>query len=119
LSLRPSAEHKQLARTIAKWASTAPTVTIYVFGSRVRGDHRTDSDVDICIQFPETISDALLDWWEDSQATDFADLKARLPGPLKILEEDDPVWQMVAIAPALHPEGNVCSVWMPPKPTAT
>ena len=42
---------KAIARLLADWASPAPGVTIYFFGSRVRGDHGPASDVDVCIQF--------------------------------------------------------------------
>jgi predicted nucleotidyltransferase len=39
-------EVKQLARTLADWAADK-SVTVFLFGSRVRGDHRPDSDVDV------------------------------------------------------------------------
>ena len=45
-------ELKELAKAIAEWASSAPlTVSIFVFGSRVRGDHSPDSDVDLSIDY--------------------------------------------------------------------
>jgi predicted nucleotidyltransferase len=37
---------KDLARLLADWAAPASGVTVYLFGSRVRGDHKADSDVD-------------------------------------------------------------------------
>jgi predicted nucleotidyltransferase len=30
------------------WTRKMPTVTFYIYGSRVRGDHHRESDVDIC-----------------------------------------------------------------------
>ena len=43
-------EVKQLARTLADWAADK-SVTVFLFGSRVRDDHRPDSDVDVFVQF--------------------------------------------------------------------
>jgi len=43
-------EVKQLARALADWAADK-SVTVFLFGSRVRGDHRPDSDVDVFVQF--------------------------------------------------------------------
>jgi predicted nucleotidyltransferase len=38
---------------LAEWAADAP-VTVYLFGSRARGDHRPDTDVDLYIQYQDT-----------------------------------------------------------------
>src|SRR5439155_4441739 len=41
-------ELEALAETLAEWISPAPGIpAVYLFGSRVRGDHRPDSDVDV------------------------------------------------------------------------
>jgi hypothetical protein len=41
-------ELEALAEILAEWIDSAPAIpTVYLFGSRVRGDHRPDSDVDI------------------------------------------------------------------------
>jgi predicted nucleotidyltransferase len=42
---------KALAETLARWLEPAGGFVAYVFGSRVRGDHRPDSDVDVRIFF--------------------------------------------------------------------
>ena len=40
---------KEIARILADWAA-GQSITVHLFGSRVRGDHGPDSDVDIYIQ---------------------------------------------------------------------
>ena len=77
-------EVKQLARTLADWAADK-SVTVFLFGSRVRGDHRPDSDVDVFVQFG-AMTEGTAVWWTEQNSEDFAGLKARLPGPLRILE---------------------------------
>jgi predicted nucleotidyltransferase len=41
-----SEELRKLTKSIADWLSAAPDIKFYVYGSRVRGGHRPDSDVD-------------------------------------------------------------------------
>src|SRR5262245_45346831 len=72
---------RQLARTLADWAADK-SITVYLFGSRVRGDHRPDSDVDIFIQQGKATRETAV-WWTVQNSEDFASLKAKLPGPLK------------------------------------
>lgn len=41
----------QLAAKIAIWGATKPLIKrIHVFGSRIRGDHKPESDIDIAIE---------------------------------------------------------------------
>jgi predicted nucleotidyltransferase len=90
LSPKPeNADLPKLASILADWADGGHGVTaVYLFGSRVRGDHRPDSDVDIRLYLEEWLSDeATLRWWMEQNETDFAALKARLPGPLAIHRE--------------------------------
>jgi predicted nucleotidyltransferase len=78
-----------LAGIFEKWIEPAPDIpAIYLFGSRVRGDHRPDSDVDVRLYVHEwrLCHNSIL-WWQKQNATDFAELKARLPGPLAIHRE--------------------------------
>lgn len=37
-----------LVNELLPWARTMRTCLFYIYGSRVRGDHRTTSDIDIC-----------------------------------------------------------------------
>lgn len=40
-----------LAAAVAKWARTQPLIRkAYLFGSRVRGTHRPDSDLDVAVE---------------------------------------------------------------------
>ena len=44
-------EVSQVARVISTWARGKPLVKrVYMFGSRVRGDHRPASDIDIAVE---------------------------------------------------------------------
>jgi len=79
-----------LASVLADWAAGAPGFKIYLFGSRVRGDHRPDGDVDVSIEFV-TIGDQEMQWWKTNNEVLFAVVNAKLPGPLQILEENDPI----------------------------
>jgi predicted nucleotidyltransferase len=59
----------------------------YLFGSRVRSDHRTDSDVDVRVFTNEWDGAETLRWWQTQNETDFAELKSRLPGVLSLHRE--------------------------------
>lgn len=111
-----SEELAHLAATLADWTIPAPNAAVYLFGSRVRGDHRQDSDVDIVVRFPKA-DHADLDWWTANNHEYFAGINARLPGPLRILENNDPVSQKVldaAVTPVYRDRSVIC-VYMPPK----
>jgi hypothetical protein len=109
--------HRHVAKILADW-SAGRDLSIILFGSRVRGDHRPDSDVDVLIEW-SVVSDEDLDWWAPQQEQEFPDLNASLPGRLQILEDNDPVADAVRAA-ALSPlakDRNVTCVWLPPKPS--
>ena len=40
-----------LACILGDWAAPATGTIVYLYGSRVRGDHRVDCDVDIWVDF--------------------------------------------------------------------
>lgn len=100
----------ELVDILAAWAN-APGVTVYLFGSRVRGDHRPDSDVDIHVHWNEGINDNTARWWEDTNVRDFADLKQRLPGPLQICEGPAKLLAEVRAARVVVRRANVTAVW--------
>ena len=114
-----------LAEAVASWVDDASGVpTVYLFGSRVRGDHRPDSDVDLCVFLSEwEPTSESVDWWLDQNRTDFAQVKALLPGAPKIhgLNSWDDAGQWVKEARAdpirivLRVRKAIC-LWMPPKP---
>jgi predicted nucleotidyltransferase len=104
---------RQLAHTFADWAA-GKSVTVYLFGSRVRGDHRPDSDVDIFIQHGKATRETAV-WWTVQNSEDFASLKAKLPGPLKILDNNAPIIPSIIKAEVVHQDQNVFCVLLPPK----
>jgi predicted nucleotidyltransferase len=112
-----TAELTDLARVLADWAVLAPSATIHVYGSRVRGDHRSDSDVDIHVAMPLMPGRELVEWWTAENEKDFAELRAKLPGRLEILDPRDPLRRVVEKSEVVYRDRNVVCVWM--KPTAT
>jgi len=77
-----------LANILAKWIEPVPSVpAVYLYGSRVRGDHRPDSDIDVRVFTKEWlgIKEADVQWWTNENAADFAALRKRLPGPLHLV----------------------------------
>jgi predicted nucleotidyltransferase len=75
-----TAELEQLAKVLAQWLEPAEGFHAYLFGSRVRGDHRPDSDVDVRIFLKDCEpSDEGVKWWTRQNETDFAAVKALLP----------------------------------------
>jgi predicted nucleotidyltransferase len=118
MTQRPSVsdELKQLTRLLADWAAPASGVTVYLFGSRVRGDHKPTSDVDICIKWGDRPDDGDVRWHMFNEEEDYATIKRKLPGPLKILERDDPWHKRVVASEVVHQDRNVRCVWLPPKP---
>jgi predicted nucleotidyltransferase len=109
-----SKELKQLAMILADWAALAPAATIYLYGSRVRGDHRPDSDVDIYISWGKP-DDPDLEWWTKNNEQDFADINAKLPGRLQILEDNDPLNFKIRAAAVVYEDRQVKCVHLPPK----
>ncbi len=110
----------ELAEIVAKWADEAPGIpAVYLFGSRVRGDHRPDSDVDIRLYFGQCVFDnETTAWWARQNDTEFAKFKSSLPGPLAIHRElGDAADEAIMAAkanPVLVVRKVVC-VWTPPR----
>jgi predicted nucleotidyltransferase len=79
-----SDELKTLAETVARWVDDVPGISrVYLFGSRVRGDHRSDSDVDLRLFVDDMGNDnETTIWWDRQNESEFAELKGHLPGPL-------------------------------------
>ena len=113
-----SAELQRLASILADWICPAPGIqAVYLFGSRVRGDHRPDSDVDVRLYTNEwSLDEVTFRWWMEQNDTDFAALKVRLPGPLAIHREqsDDADSAIRAgIEKPVLTVGKVVCVWTP------
>jgi hypothetical protein len=68
---------------IADWSAPAQDITFYLFGSRVRGDHRPNSDVDLHYVLPPNPTRETTLWWTyQNSVVDFASLRKALPGPI-------------------------------------
>ena|ERR1700730_10046505 len=109
-----SPELVELTRAIADWASGGPSMTIFLYGSRVRGDHRSDSDVDLHYKLPVHPTSDFTRWWTVQNMEDFAALRAVLPGRLEFLERDDPLLREIEPAPSVHRDRNVVCISLPP-----
>jgi predicted nucleotidyltransferase len=73
----------EMAAAVAKWASTQPLIRkAYLFGSRVRGTHRGDSDLDVAVEISSMPGDSspFATW---SGESDF--LKASIAGILPVI----------------------------------
>ena len=71
-------EFASLMEVISTWSRPAKGFHFYVFGSRVRGDHKPGSDVDLHFRFDQDVDDAAGEWWIQQNDTDFATLKKSL-----------------------------------------
>jgi hypothetical protein len=99
---------EELAKAIADWAASAPlTVSIFVFGSRVRGDHLPNGEVDISIDYGGS-SDEIAAWQAHNEETDYAALRDILPGPLILAP-------FIARGSLVHWDRNVYCLWRPPE----
>lgn len=116
--LEPTDELKALACVIADWAKDI-TATIYIHGSRVRGDHRQDSDVDIHVAWAvRELDQHSMAWWGKENDDEFATINGKLPGRLHILDEPrDPahLHHAVMAAPVIYEYRNVRCVLLEPK----
>ena len=75
----------ELIRVVADWADGCPGVgRVFLFGSRVRGDHRPDSDLDVAIEPSTHPSSMFVRRLIQSEATDFAALVKRCSVPVHI-----------------------------------
>ena len=106
----------KLARILADWVEPAPGFDIYLFGSRVRSDHLPNSDVDVVIRSPHSLSEADLTWWCCINEDNFKSINAALPGPLHILDNLDPIADKVCDAKEVYRDRQVRCVWIGPKP---
>lgn len=114
--MTPTDELIQLARILADWVSPAPSITIYLFGSRVRGDHRPDSDVDVLIDISRASTTEDATWWSNVNADEFRTIDTLLPGPLQILESHSSLRPAIISAPVVHRDRQVVCVWRDAKP---
>lgn len=110
-----SEQVRKLATIIADWSAPAPDFTFYVFGSRVRGDHRADSDIDLYCKLPVNPDPKSTLWWTSENCGNFSSLQQALPGPIKWLERHSSVCTQVEQGKVVHRERNVVCIWLPAK----
>jgi predicted nucleotidyltransferase len=111
-----SQEVQDLAKIIADWSAPAPDFTFYLFGSRVRGDHRRDSDVDLHYVLPPNPTHESTTWWTNQNCVeDFNSLRKALPGPIRWLERHAPLRSQVEQGKVVHRDRNVVCIWIRPK----
>jgi predicted nucleotidyltransferase len=80
------------------WAEDEPLVeAVYLFGSRIRGDARPESDLDVAVQLRCQQEKIVLKWMRNSERW-LAHLKERLPVEihLKLYDPDNPSQTVVA-----------------------
>ena len=87
-------ELRALAEILADWVEPAPCIpAVHLFGSRVRGDHRPDSDVDVRLLLNEwNVCMDTAQWWLEQNRTNYDALRARLPGPLSPTARTETLW---------------------------
>jgi len=109
-------ELKRLAAILADWAADAPAATLFVFGSRVRGDHRPDSDLDVIIDWDyQAMQQTDHDWWQLNTSEDFANIDKAL-GTRLHFPERDAISRRAFTAPEVYRDRNVVCVFLPPNP---
>lgn len=108
---------EDIARILACWSAPAPSSIVYLFGSRVRGDNRPDSDVDFHIHCSVRAGDrATAEWVTRQHETWFADLRPLLPGPPGFLDpQDKETVALVMNGKVIFEHRNVRCIWLPPK----
>jgi predicted nucleotidyltransferase len=92
---------KRWREILAEWIEPAPRIpAIYLFGSRVRADHKPNSDIDVCLYLNEwNACDATIQWWAEQNASDFQAVKARLPRPLAAKRMTRPIRKFATASP--------------------
>jgi predicted nucleotidyltransferase len=100
---------------LAEWAAGAP-VTVYLYGSRVRGDHRPDSDVDLYVEYVKGQEAAGDEWYNKQTEGDYSDLRKNLPGPIsKVMPPFGAPHPLLFKHHEVARKGNVVALHTPPK----
>lgn len=105
-------ELQELAKVVADWAAPSPGARVYLFGSRVRGDHGSDSDVDVYVEFDNASGDDMK-WWIANQRDAFDEIQKLLPFEFNTLDPRDPFSRQIVAAPVAYRDRNVFCVTLP------
>lgn len=113
---------KKLASIVAEWAKPFPILeTVYIFGSRVRGDHHAESDLDIALDFDISKGSSEITPFDEEEQSECAGLKALLPSGIKLSVHkfpDDKAWPAIRAGECVLRKGKVRCVFTPPWPTS-
>jgi predicted nucleotidyltransferase len=75
-----------IATVVTKWADSHKSIVrVWLYGSRVRGDHRDDSDIDIAVEvMTHTQDDDCFSVWIDEKPKLLTSLAWQLPMPVQL-----------------------------------
>jgi hypothetical protein len=72
------------AHVLAAWAAGLPLRDVYVFDGRPE-----QTVVSIAVEYNGTLDEQMLERWQKTNSTDFADLQAALGMPVSLFPDDD------------------------------
>ena len=107
-----SAELDRLLNILMDWARPGASAEFYLFGSRVSGNYRGDSDVDISVRFFTPADDLTTHWWGAQNDEDFKTINAKLPGPIHVQPNYTDVNSKVQSSEIVYSRGNIHCVWL-------
>lgn len=100
---------------LAEWAGDAP-ITVYVYGSRVRGDHSPDSDVDLYADYIKGQKEAGDECYERQRSDNYSERRKRLPWPFtQVMPPFGSRHQFLFQQHEVARKGNVVALHPPPK----
>ena len=113
---------KDIAAVVADWADQYPLIGVaYIFGSRVRGDHKAESDLDVAIDFDLSQGSSEVTPFDAELASECAGLKSMILAPIVLhihKDFDDLAWPSIRAGECIHRDRKVQCVIVPPKPSA-
>lgn len=108
---------EDLVDELLPWTSTMKSVTFYIYGSRVRGDHHRESDVDICFDVEQAKAHDAIELQIQELEEDGFDLperyRCRVWDQSKHWRE---LREKILSAPVKYRKGNIVCVELPPAP---
>lgn len=96
-------EKQDLIVSLKSWAVRHPEITrVIVYGSRARGDHRPDSDLDVAVEIEKSKwQESPFAIWLTSTAAWQRELEPKLPWPLD-LQWHDPDGETPTVTAKIH-----------------
>lgn len=79
-----------IVATLCEWAAKHPEIArVIIYGSRARGDHRPESDLDVAVELNQTsVGEAPFVTWISDAAKWTSELSPSLPWPLDLQWHD-------------------------------